>query len=160
MGILKELWFWLSVVGVLYVAFAGWTSRYVGRKGQLRSRRNYKSRESTVIVITAVVFVVLYAETFWRASSGKSSVVFNVFTEDIFYELLLFSVFFFAGYACLLFAVDIVAEMLHIGHYQLRKEAQARERAEEEAAWARQKELEKKEFERKILLGLARSNRN
>ena len=55
----------------------------------------------------------------------------------------------------LLFAIDAFAEIIHIGVFQVRKEAEERRRKEEEEEYLLRKEKEQEEFRRKIVLSIA-----
>ena len=139
---LKEFWFWAGVVGIVYAAFLGWTSHFA-HKGKMRSRHNSKRRESTIAAITILEFAIVYVEMFWRISHGERCAVFELFTDEIFYEMIIYSVIFLVGYGMALCAAEQLAEVIHIGLFYVRKEQRKEQRIEQEEKWSAHKAAER-----------------
>ena len=130
MGIFREIWFWVAVMGIVYITFLGWTSRFINKEGRLCRRNNRQRRESAIYVVVIVVSIATYVETFYRLKHGYHSAVMEIFTEEIFYELFLYMAMYFTTYMATLIMANFLAEAIHIGVFTMRREDEARTKRE------------------------------
>ena len=137
MKIFTEMWFYVALLGIIYAGFLGWTARFTakdprGKHGVALWRRNNAGRRERLEVITSgIVYAVIWAEIFYRAKYGMPEpLTLKIFSENIFYEMFLYSVFYFTGYTMLLFGVDTLMDIIHIGVFQRLEEAKTAKRLE------------------------------
>ena len=118
---LREIWFWSGIIGVIFAGLLSFDQRFITRKGKLKKRKNYDI-EKPISIITFTEFGIVVAETAWRIITGRKSVVWEAFTEEIFYELILFSMMFLVVYAAILVVTIAIVDIAHIGLHQIMAE--------------------------------------
>lgn len=123
----KEVWFFIAVVGVIYAGILGFNARFATKSGKLKKRRDYNTdKQLTTIIVVA--FCAVAIETLWRMLTRRSSVVLNMFTDEVFYELVLYSLMFVVIYGVILVTTMAVVDVFHIGLHQIRLELDQEEK--------------------------------
>ena len=126
----KEVWFWTALVGIVFAGFVGFDWRFATKSGKLKKRKNYNT-DRPISVIAFTEFGIVVAETIFRMATGRPSVVLDTFTDEIFYEIVLFSLMFIVIYGTILVLTIGIVDVAHIGLHQIRLE---QDKAEEQEA--------------------------